>query len=126
MTLNIQITQLKPLFTGSTVFKCVCTPSWEVFCTFQPLPYRRKVVSLSKTHLYFPGRSSGELLFLIPPVETFTACTHYATYTEPIRFHNTHSPLERSKTYLQSFFSRNVEIWNDCRGVASAIRLTVN
>lgn len=53
-------------------------------------PHRRNVASLSVFYCYFHGKYSFELYCSVAPVQTFTAWTHHATFTE-----SKHSNLPR-------------------------------
>lgn len=84
------------------------------FFTLQPFSYRHKVASLSLLYQYAHGKSSDKLQSLVTLVQTFTAKTQCAIYTEEDHSHSFYIPLVRRKFHSGCFFPRATTLRNRC------------
>lgn len=84
-----------PHFSALTEFKSVFTDLWLFF-----FPTLEALFPTDEMLLAF--QYSDKLHSLVPVVQTFTARTHYATYTESTRTHFLCIPLVRMKLYSAS------------------------
>lgn len=81
----------------------------EFFSTLQPISPHT-----SRSLFSFHGRYLVELHSLISPLQTFTATIPHqdATYTQFTHFLSLCSSLEKNKFHFDSFFLRDVAMWN--------------